>query len=163
MEKKTEVQCKEDFSPENVLKVIRTINRVGMSTDAKDWKTLRSLFYDQIEIDFGDVKGSQMINADDLVSWSEQSYKNMQTQHMFTNHDVTIKGNKAEVITYGRALHKQRVSKGDDYWFIYNKYEHSLILTQYGWKVARLKMTPTFEQGSSTLIDQALEDNQLKV
>lgn len=142
----------EDYQIGDILAVQRTLIRVGTYTDEKRWSDLRSLFAEEITIDFGTVKAPQVIKADDLISWSERAYRLVKTQHMFTNQDVHIDGVRAISTSYGRALH-QRTDNGD-VWMIYNRYEHSLTKSSQAWKVERLKMEATWQTGNPQLLDE---------
>jgi hypothetical protein len=159
----------EDVRLEEVYKITRTLIRIANSTDAKDWTTFRAQFADQVLVDFGEVKPAQTMLADDLVNWSAVAYGRMETQHMVSNHDVLIEpgidvataGNAedtARVTSYGHALHRQKVSAGEDYWHIYCRYDHELARTEEGWKVTRLKMTPFEQQGNANLLERAYRD-----
>lgn len=137
----------------DILMVQRTIMRIGTYGDQKRWDEHRQLFADEVTIDFGGVKPSQVIKADDLSSWARQAFRLVKTQHMFTNQDVHIDGDRATATCYGRALH-QRTDTGET-WLIYNRYEHSLVKTESGWKVERLFMEPTWQTGNENLLDEA--------
>lgn len=138
--------------------VIQSLIKGFNATDRKDWETQRSLWADELTIDFGEVKEPQRMKADDLIAWARIAYKNMTTMHLSFNHEVKINGDKALVHSYGRALHQQKLGSGDDFWFIYNKYEHDMMLNNGVWKISRLKMTPVFQEGNANLVNQAYEE-----
>ncbi|KAA2239534.1 nuclear transport factor 2 family protein [Chitinophaga agrisoli] len=138
--------------------VIQSLIKGFNATDRKDFALQRSLWADELTIDFGGVKPAQKVKADDLIAWAKIAYKNMTTMHMSFNHEVQIDGDRATVYSYGRALHKQQLSEGEDFWFIYNRYEHELIHDNGVWKVTRLQMTPVFEEGNPDLVNQAYEE-----
>lgn len=140
------------------LEVIQSLVKGFNATDRKDFETSSLLWTDEVIIDFGGVKAQQVMKADDLANWAKIAYQHMTTMHITFNHEVNIVGDKATVHSYGRALHKQKVSKGEDFWFIYARYEHELTKVGDVWKVSKLYMLPVFEEGNSNLVNQAYED-----
>ena len=132
--------------------VQQTLIRVGIYCDQKRWEEHRKLFMDEVTIDFGGVKPSQVMKADDLKEWGIRAYALVDTQHMFTNQDISINGSSATATSYGRALHKRK-DNGES-WMIYNQYEHSLVKTSEGWKVSRLKMEVFCQTGNEKLLEE---------
>jgi hypothetical protein len=157
---KSQADIAEETSILEGFKVTRTLIRIANSTDAKDWKTLRAQFADEILVDFGHVKTPQLIRADDLVAWTKQTYGHMTTQQMVTNHEVQISGETAKVVSYGCLLYRQIVTTGEDFWCLYCRYDHDLLRTEEGWKVVGIKVTPTLQHGNSALVRQAFADFQ---
>jgi hypothetical protein len=139
-------------------KIVRTLNRTLSSSDARDWKTFHSLFADKVTIDFGEIRPPLQMSTDALVAWARKSYGGVRSHHMLTNRDVSIDGDKATVTSHGRALHRQAVSRGQDFWYVHCRYEHDLVKTKDEWRVTRIKTTPTFQVGNPGLIDQAFRD-----
>ena len=138
--------------------IIQSLVKGFNATDRHDHALRRSLWTDELVIDFGDVKETQQVKADDLAEWARIAYKDMTTMHMSFNHEVSVHGDRATVHSYGRALHKQQVSKGADYWFIYARYEHELVKEGGVWKVCRIRMEPVYQEGNTNLVNQAYAD-----
>ncbi|ANI88403.1 hypothetical protein A9P82_03250 [Arachidicoccus ginsenosidimutans] len=139
-----------------IIAIIQTIYKLVNSGDRKNHELQSAQIADEITIDFGGVQPSQTLKKEDLVNWSKIAYKNMTTMHLSFNHEVSVFGKKAEVHSYGRALHK--LDSGADFWNIYAKYYHELQKTNDGWKISRLQMIPIFQEGNVKLI----EDNYLR-
>ena len=108
---------------------------------------------DELTIDFGGVKPPQTIKAADLMAWARLAYASVKTQHMSFNVDVEVDGDRATSASYGHARH-QRTDTGD-FWHIYARYEHEFARTPDGWKIACIRMTPTFEEGNPKLLDES--------
>ena len=141
----------------DIMMIERVITLTGMYSDFGMFDEQLKLWDDEITIDFGDVKPPQVMKATDLVSWAKVAYKNIKDQHMFFNFIVNVKGDTANSVCYGRALHEQKET--GDKWLIYIRYEHSFRRKGNGWVMTRLKMEPTFQEGNSDLIDQEYEKN----
>ena len=75
---------------------VRDGGLVAAVADARDWEAFRSLFADEITIDFGAVKPPQRTRADDLVAWARKAFSRMKTHHV-GNHHMLDK--RLEVVT----------------------------------------------------------------
>lgn len=78
--------------------VIRTVNQVGARADAKDWEALRSLFADEVYVDYTSVAGGEpgVVKADDLVAgWMIGLGQFEVTKHRVGKHVVVIDGDLA--------------------------------------------------------------------
>lgn len=158
MQERSQAHSADEISIIESFIITRTLIRIANSTDAKDWETLRTQLADEVQADFGHIRASQPMRADDLITRMKQAYSYMTTQHMVTNHDVRISGETAKVVSYGWVLHRQIVSSGGDFWCLHCRYNHDLMQTDEGWKVTSIQMTPILQQGNTDLVRQAFVD-----
>jgi hypothetical protein len=147
---------KNALSPEDVVSVLeisQTLYRGFRHTDEKNWNERVTYFTDELTIDFGGVKPSQTIKASALMDWARVAYALVDTQHMSFNLDVQLDGDRAISFSYGHARHQRTDTR--DFWHIYARYEHEYVRTDGGWKIARIKMTPVFEEGNPKLLEES--------
>ncbi len=72
--------------------------RYATGVDMRDWALYRSCFTDEIETDFSSAGGTtpQRMKADDWVEYARRTINGMKaTQHMITNHVITLDGDEA--------------------------------------------------------------------
>lgn len=143
--------CPEDIA--SIIEISQTLYRGFRYTDEKNWDARVTYFTDELTIDFGGVKPSQTIAASALIDWARLAYALVETQHMSFNLDVQLDGDRATSFSYGHARH-QRIDSGD-FWHIYARYEHEYVRTEDGWKIARIKMTPVFQEGNPRLLEES--------
>lgn len=131
--------------------IIDGVNRIGLMADRRDWQACRNAFSNRVETDYTSLNGGQptMVNADDLVKGWEtfftQTFKT--TQHLIGSHVVTITGDTATCLSNFQAHHVYLdAQKGT--WTLGGFYEHTLMRTADSWRVNRMKMTWTWEQGN---------------
>ncbi len=140
------------------MEIINTVNQVGMTADLRDWKACRNCFTDQVDVDYTSLIGGQpaMVSADDLIeSWSQQLSGLKTTQHMITNHAVTLNGDTATCISQFQAQHLLPNDTGGPLWTLGGIYHHELMHTNNGWKVCKMKMTATWAEGNQQIMTLA--------
>lgn len=131
--------------------IIDVVNRIAVMADRRDWQACRDAFSDRVETDYTSLNSGQpaTLNADDLVNgWNRffnQTFKT--TQHLIGSHVVSITDNTAICLSNFQAYHVYLdTQKGT--WTLGGIYEHSLVRVPQGWRVNRMKMTWTWEQGT---------------
>lgn len=68
------------------------------------------------------------------------------TQHYMNVYSLTIDGDTAHGITYLRATH---LMEGADVYIVGGYYENDYVRTEDGWKIKRVQLTYTYEEGES--------------
>lgn len=131
--------------------IIDVVNRIGLMADRRDWQACRDAFSDRVETDYTSLNGGQpaIVNADDLVSGWKTFFTNTfkTTQHLIGSHVVTITGDTAICLSNFQAHHVYLdAQKG--IWILGGFYEHALVRSPQSWRVNRMKMTRTWEQGT---------------
>jgi len=115
--------------------IIRVVDEIDNTVDAKDWTACRGYFLDEIYVDFTSLAGGSpgRIAADDLVgAWSTNLYSDKSSFHMRSNHEVTLERDRAEVTSKGYALNMLRRNTGSDLWVVWGLYTHTLERTAQG-------------------------------
>jgi len=117
------------------LEINDLLTRYAHSVDSKDWALYRSVFTDDAFIDYesaGGIKG----NREAVADWLEKTMAGFpMTQHLISNIDVKIDGDRAAV----RAMfyNPMGMPSGKTFW-CGGFYNHSLVRTADGWKSERL-------------------------
>ncbi len=121
--------------------------RYAAGVDLRDRELYRSCFTDEINADFSSVGlGEAMTVAAD--AFAEQvmtvisAYKS--TQHIITNHSITIKGDEATSIAYLQAMH----FNDDNDWVVGGYYSNKLVRTPDGWRISDLKLNSMWSKKS---------------
>jgi len=117
------------------LEINDLLTRYAHSVDSKDWTLYRSVFTDDAFIDYesaGGIKGDR----EAVAKWLEKTMAGFpMTQHLISNIDVKIDGDRASV----RAMfyNPMGMPSGKTFW-CGGFYNHSLVRTTDGWKSERL-------------------------
>jgi len=131
--------------------------------DRHDWALYRSIFTDEIEMDFVSVGiAAGVYKADDWVRRARTLFAGFRaTQHTSTNHVHTIRGDEALCVSNMQAEHfiepEAGAPPGSERWTIGGYYENELVRTTAGWKLRRMKLVVTWSQGNPDVSRIALQ------
>ncbi len=132
--------------------------RYATGVDTRDWPLFRSCFTDEIEIESSSAVGSppQCIKADDWVERVRRTIDGMKaTQHMITNHVITLNGDEATCVAYVQARHHlPNETSGSDQ-VMYGYYTNRFVRTADGWKIRARKLTVLWNEGIMDIFELA--------
>jgi len=130
------------------------VHAYATGLDRRDWKLYRSIFTDQIEMDFESVGiRPGEYSADDWVRDARRLFAGFEaTQHTSTNHVHEIRGDAATCVSSMQAEHFVTPGPGDpadaDRWTIGGYYTNELVRTQEGWKLRKIMLQVTWSRGN---------------
>jgi len=89
--------------------VSEVILQVARSLDVKDWESCRRCFLDEIETDYSDLRGEppSRVKAADFVAKRQAALGRLKTQHLSTNHLITVDGDRATCVS-AAVIHRLR-------------------------------------------------------
>jgi hypothetical protein len=139
------------------------VNAYATGLDRRDWKLFRSIFLDQIEMDFGSV--GLRVGHHDAAEWVRDAARLFAgfsaTQHTSTNHVHDVRGDEATCTSNMQAEHFVASEPGPgepessrkpvdaaDRWTIGGYYTNELVRTADGWKLAKVTLTVTWQTGN---------------
>ncbi len=132
--------------------------RYATGLDSRDWLLFRSCFTNEIETDFTSVFGGEprKVSAD---RWTEAARRSIiglaATQHMITNHPITVAGENATCVAYVQARHYLPNDSGDSTQTMFGYYTNRFIRTSAGWKIRACKLTLTWQTGNPQIFTLA--------
>ncbi|MGB6564416.1 MAG: nuclear transport factor 2 family protein [Candidatus Binataceae bacterium] len=132
--------------------------RYATGADTRDWALYRSCFTDEIETDFTSVFGGQPRRgkADKFVEAARRFLTGLKaTQHMITNHVITIHGDEATCVAYVQARHHLPNETGDADQTMYGYYTNRVVRTADGWRISACRLTVTWNSGNWGIFELA--------
>lgn len=124
--------------------------------DTKDWKLLHSCFTDEVEIDFSSIgiPLSTTSKVDNFIAFLSQvlGRARLKTQHLSTNHVISVEGNSAVCTSYVFAQHYISDGEGGDDFVVRGYYTDTLVRTFQGWRISKRKFTVAWTTGNSQLL-----------
>ncbi|WP_195822751.1 nuclear transport factor 2 family protein [Roseobacter sp. MH60115] len=137
--------------------MIRVADTIDAAVDAKDWALARSLFTDEIRVDFTSLMGGEpaKIPADVLIAgWSGNLTEEKESFHLRGNHRIRFEADgSATMVSHGYAWNKMErgalaENGGNALWEVWGIYEHSFFQTEAGWRVNGMSFFATAERGN---------------
>ena len=133
------------------------VNRYATGLDTHNWVLLRSIFLDEIDMDFSSVhmKPGRM-NADAWVESARVLFAGFDaTQHLSANHVHDIRGDEATCTSYMRAEHFVINNEGENYYTMGGYYVNQLVRTPDGWKLSGVNLNVTWNRGNRNVLNIA--------
>jgi hypothetical protein len=130
----------------------------GFSFDRRDWALHRSLFADEIEMDFSASIGSGLtkMRADDWVVGVRPFFENLPaTQHIAYPLRMEITGDEAYVVSLLHAQHYLPNPKGEPVQRMVGWYENWLVRTPQGWKFRKIVQHVDWNEGNWWIFEKA--------
>jgi 3-phenylpropionate/cinnamic acid dioxygenase small subunit len=129
--------------------VVAVLVRYARAVDTRDWALLRTCFTDEVICDYGDL-GSWR-GADAVIAFMDEAHAGMgPTQHLLSNFQVDIDGDRAEAVSYVHAV-TVLASHPDDWFDTVGIYEDRLRLGADGWRIAERTFRTTRMVASPSL------------
>ena len=132
------------------------VNSMGTLADLGQYDRLQQLFTDEVTVDYtslfpGEV---QNISSEQLMAQWQSTLPGFDaTQHMISNHQITVDGDEATAVAYVRATHKL----GNAMWVVLKDtashiggyYVDELVRTDEGWKLQAIQYNALYEEGDA--------------
>ena len=113
--------------------IVAVLVRYARAIDTKDWELLHTCFTADAACDYGPL--GSWPGADDLVVFMEEAHAGMgPTQHLLSNFQIEVTGDRASSLTYVHAV-TVLASHPDDWIDTIGTYEDRLRRTAGGWRI----------------------------
>lgn len=124
--------------------------RYARSLDEQDWEMCRACFCVDIEQDYSDFRGEppSTIKADAFVALRREALTGLKTQHLSTNHAVSVEGDSAICISAMVIFRYRSDGTSHSEFDTHGYYTHALVRTPEGWKINKVKQTVLWSKGN---------------
>jgi hypothetical protein len=139
-------------SLEDKFEIIDLILRFAYALDQQNWSMLRDCLADQVDADYAALRGEtrHIVSADDFVSKRSKDLSGLKTQHISTNHLVSVQTENQAECTSCFLIHRldpTRMPDGNTY-DTAGHYVHGLAHAKQGWRIDRIKQTVLWSRGN---------------
>lgn len=126
--------------------------------DARDWALFRSLFTDDVGVDFSSLAPDLVYNdADKWTAWVRRAIESIDaTQHIITNHVHAIDGDRSQSRSYLQAQHVLRGTP-DIHYLIGGYYTYDMVRAGATWKIKRYSLNITWVSGEPEIFRLGME------
>lgn len=140
--------------------ITKLMARFARGIDLRDWDMYRSVFTDEIDIDYTSYRpgnGGRFL-ADDWVQRGRMLFPGMTaSQHFLSNLDITVDGDSGTVISYVRAEHVLPNTAGGAMFTIGGYYTDSVVRVDGEWKICKKQLTVLWNAGNPQVLSMARE------
>jgi 3-phenylpropionate/cinnamic acid dioxygenase small subunit len=124
--------------------------RYAWAIDTKDWDALDTVFLPDAWLDYSSNPGGAVGHYPEIRAWLEKSLAPFPvTQHLVTNVDVTVDGDRATSRTMVYNPMGAATREGPlHFFFLGGRYDDELVRTPDGWRIAKRVESLLWFQGS---------------
>ncbi len=140
--------------------VAQTFYQYATGIDTRDWVIYRSIFADEVEMDFESWNGipRHTIRADELAKNIQGYFAGLDaTQHSMSNPRVTIDEDRAQCVVYMQAEHFLDDEAPSRRFVIGGYYSAELVRAGSEWKLVLVRLTVLWTRGDRSFMDDAFE------
>jgi hypothetical protein len=140
--------------------ITKLMARFARGIDLRDWDLYRSVFTDEIEVDYTSYRAGNggMFAAEDWVQRGRMLFPGLAaSQHFLSNFDITVDGDRGTVVTYVRAEHVLPNTAGDAMFTIGGYYTDSVVKVDEQWKICKKQLTVLWNSGNPQVLTMARE------
>lgn len=134
--------------------VIEVCTRLVWHTDQREWDRLRTVFADKVALDYTSLNGGEpaTLTPEQIVEgWRHGLGGYDATQHLLTNHLVTIEGDTAVCTAAFQATHRLANPLGSPLWVLGGNYRFDLTRVAGAWKISGMVLTVVWADGNKDL------------
>ncbi len=140
--------------------IVRRRYEYALGVDTRDWELYRSIFTDEITMDFSDFSGVPEATqpADDWVAAIKPVFSGLDaTQHTMSNPIVDVDGDTAICTMYIQAVHFLNNDQGDRVFTLGGYYRDKLVKQKGRWLIAGVRLTVLWNTGNRHIMTLAAE------
>ena len=141
------------------ISVAETVYRYAYGIDTRDFVLYRSIFADEVAIDFSSYSGqpASTMSADAWVARLQPLFRGLDaTQHTMSNPLVDINNDHARCRMYMQAIHILDPSDSEAWFTIGGYYDDTLVRHGAGWLITGVTLTVLWRQGDPEIMKRAV-------
>lgn len=138
--------------------IIETITRLFVSTDRRDWESVRTCLTDQVMFDMSSMGGAEaaMVSAESIIEGWEKGLRPLHAiHHQAGNFLVEVGGDRATAFCYGIASHYLPNISGQNTRVFVGSYDFSLVRSGGSWRISAFRFNLKYIDGNRQLEEQA--------
>jgi hypothetical protein len=136
------------MSASDTVEIINLLNLYGLAVDTLQWDLFDLIFAPDADVRY--PGGSHYKDLETLKQSFERAHRPLDSsQHMVTNHVVTVDRDRAHALSYARArLIRGGADGGVNWWEIGAWYDDGLARTAAGWRIVRRRCLANWWDGN---------------
>lgn len=137
-------------STEDQLAIIAVTVAYCWALDTRDWPALNNVFVPDATAELA----SPLLHGVEAIKTRIASALDPLdvSQHMVTNHQIDVDGDRATCRCYVHAQHVLKAATGGPNFVIGGRYEDTLARTPDGWRIAHRRLVPMWREGNPLVV-----------
>jgi len=144
--------------------IIDVVTRFAVALDTRDWALHRTCFADTVTFEYPASGGHRVLKASDLVHTSPPFFEHFDaTQHLSTNHQIEIEGDRAVCTSTLHARHFRGSESPEPLQVQIGYYRNHLQRQDDGWKIFLSEQLVFWSEGNQALFNDAIEARRRRI
>jgi len=134
--------------------IVETINRLFISTDQRDWDSVKACLAGQVLFDMSSMGGGEAktVTADAIVeAWKAALRPLLAIHHQAGNHLVEVHGERATAFCCGIASHYLPNRSGRNTRVFVGSYDFGLVRVARQWRISEFRFNLKYIEGNKDL------------
>jgi hypothetical protein len=134
--------------------IVETITRLFVSTDRRDWESVRACLTDQVMFDMSSMGGPEtgMVSAASIIEGWETGLRPLHAiHHQAGNFLVEVGGDRATAFCYGIASHYLPNLSGQNTRVFVGSYDFTLVKSGGSWRISAFRFNLKYIEGNRQL------------
>ncbi|MDB5968747.1 MAG: hypothetical protein JWQ90_1197 [Hydrocarboniphaga sp.] len=133
------------------------VSNVAHFIDHKQWRDLRGLYADTVQLDYTSLFGGTIQNqrGDELIEAWRKLLTPIVTQHLLGPIVIEVNGASATARCHVRGYHYMKETVGGDEWMIAGHYVFQIGKDGAMWKIRAMKLETFYQTGNTKLLEIA--------
>ena len=125
--------------------IASVISRFARSFDLKDWKGLKNVLAELIDLDYTDLRGTrETLSREQYVALRKTALQELDTQHILSNLDIQVDGKHAACVASAIIFRKRDEERFDTHAI----YRFGLVNEASSWHISSIKQTVLWNDGN---------------
>ncbi len=140
--------------------IVETCSRMTWHADRREWNELIEVFDDEVTLDYTSLQGGapqRLARAAVVDAWRGMFERLQATQHLVSNHLVSLDGDAATCTASFQATHLGMATFGSPLWVLGGHYRFELSRREGRWRVCSVQMTASWAWGNRDVLNSDAE------
>jgi ketosteroid isomerase-like protein len=117
--------------------------------DSRDWQALREVFLPDATAMLGASLGNEREGIDAIIERISTALQHLDSsQHLISNHQVSLDGDTATCRCYLQAQHVRKSAEAGPNFIVAGRYQDQLVRTDQGWRISRRVLSVDWTEGN---------------
>lgn len=147
----------------DTIAIQETISKLFIHSDQRNWEGVEAQFASEVNLDYSSMTGNPatVLSPQQITgAWKTVLPGFSSTHHQVGNFISQVSDDQAHSFCYGTATHYLEHVDGN-LWTVVGSYDFDLEKTEGQWKIIAMTFNYKYQEGNTSLVQQAIENVKL--